>query len=492
MGCCVVVGWLCVGWVVVICFILVVLIWCLNLFMFFFVVVQENIDMFFIFIINVWMVNEGCIFDGDLCIENGCIVQIGVGLVLCNGEQVVDVVGCWLLFGMIDDQVYFCELGLIYKGDIVSELVVVVVGGLISFMDMFNINLLMLDLIILEVKYEFVCGCVWVNYGFYYGVSNDNLDVICVLDLKKVLGVKVFMGVLIGNMLVDNLEMLDVIFCECLILIIMYCEDMLMIDVNFKVFQEKYGDVLILDMYLDICLCEVCIKLICLVMLLVCKYGICLYVLYIFIVDELVLFEKGLLICVDGSCKQIIVEICVYFLYFVCLDYVIKGNLIKCNLVIKEVFDCEVIIVVLVDDVLDVLVIDYVLYIWEEKQKFYVQVLLGLLLVQYVLVVVLEWVYEGKLICEQVVQKFVYVLVQLFDVEECGFLCEGYFVDLVLVEDVLFIVKCEDVLFKCGWLLFEGIIFCFCVVFIWVNGQLVWDGSKLVGEFVGQCMIYDC
>lgn len=140
--------------------------------------------MFFMFIVNVCLVNEGCIIDGDLCIENGCIVQIGIGLEVCLGEIVVDVVGCWLLLGMIDDQVYFCELGLIYKGDIVMELVVVVVGGLISFMDMFNINLLMFNVVVLQVKYDVVVGCVCVNYGFYMGVSNDNLVDIKVVDLK--------------------------------------------------------------------------------------------------------------------------------------------------------------------------------------------------------------------------------------------------------------------------------------------------------------------
>jgi dihydroorotase len=214
-------------------------------------------------------------------------------------------------------------------------------------------------------------------------------------------------------------------------------------------------------------------------------------VLHISTADELALFEKGPLIRADGSRKQITAETCVHFLHFARPDYATKGNLIKCNPAIKDVADREAITAALADDVLDVLATDHAPHTWEEKQKPYAQAPSGLPLVQYALVAALERVHEGKLTREQVVQKFAHAPAQLFDVEERGFLREGYFADLVLVEDVPFTVKREDVLSKCGWSPFEGTTFRSRVASTWVNGQLVWDGSTLVGEPAGQRMTYD-
>lgn len=219
-----------------------------------------------------------------------------------------------------------------------------------------------------------------------------------------------------------------------------------MIDANLKAFQEKYGDALTPDMHPDIRSREACIKSTRLAMSLARKHGTRLHVLHISTADELALFEKGPLIRADGSRKQITAETCVHFLHFARPDYATKGNLIKCNPAIKEVSDREAITTALADDVLDVLATDHAPHTWEEKQKPYAQAPSGLPLVQYALVAALERVHEGKLTREQVVQKFAHAPAQLFDVEERGFLREGYFADLVLVEDVPFTVKREDVL----------------------------------------------
>jgi dihydroorotase len=404
-------------------------------------------------ITNARMVNEGRTFDGDLRIENGRIAQIGSGLAPRDGEQVVDAAGRWLLPGMIDDQVHFREPGLTHKGDIASESAAAVDGGLTSFMDMPNTNTPTLDSTILEAKYELARGRAWANYGFYHGASNDNLDAIRALDPKKAPGVKVFMGASTGNMLVDNPETLDAIFRECPTPIITHCEDTPTIDANMVAFQAKYGDKLDASFHPDIRSREACIKSTRLAMSLARKHGTRLHVLHISTADELALFEKGPLIRADGSRKQITAA--------------------------------------LADDVLDVLATDHAPHTWEEKQKPYAQAPSGLPLVQYALVAALERVHEGKLTREQVVQKFAHAPAQLFDVEERGFLREGYFADLVLVEDVPFTVKREDVLSKCGWSPFEGTTFRSRVASTWVNGQLVWDGSTLVGQPAGQRMTYD-
>ncbi len=442
-------------------------------------------------ITNACMVNEGRTFDGDLRIENGRIAQIGSGLTAREGEEVVDAAGRWLLPGMIDDQVHFREPGLTHKGDIATESAAAVAGGLTSFMDMPNTNPPTLDSAALEAKYESAKGRAWANYGFYHGASNDNLEAIRVLDPKKSPGVKVFMGASTGNMLVDNPETLDAIFRDCPTPIITHCEDTPMIDANLKAFQEKYGDALTPEMHPDIRSREACIKSTRLAISLARKHGTRLHVLHISTADELELFEKGPLIRADGSRKQITAETCVHFLHFARPDYATKGNLIKCNPAIKDVADREAITAALADDVLDVLATDHAPHTWEEKQKPYAQAPSGLPLVQYALVAALERVHEGKLTREQVVQKFAHAPAQLFDVEQRGFLREGYFADLVLVEDVPFTVKREDVLSKCGWSPFEGTTFRSRIAATWVNGQLVWDGSKLVGAPAGQRMTYD-
>jgi dihydroorotase len=214
-------------------------------------------------------------------------------------------------------------------------------------------------------------------------------------------------------------------------------------------------------------------------------------VLHISTADELKLFEKGPLIRADGSRKQITAETCIHFLRFDRSDYARLGNLIKCNPAIKEASDREALTRAVADDVIDVLATDHAPHTWEEKQKPYAQAPSGLPLVQYALVAALELVHEGKLEITQVVQKFAHAPAQLFDVSQRGYLREGYFADLVLVEDVPFTVKREDVLSKCGWSPFEGTTFRSRIASTWVNGQLAWDGEKLVGSPNGQRMSFD-
>ncbi|MGB3394412.1 MAG: dihydroorotase [Stenotrophomonas sp.] len=442
-------------------------------------------------ITNARMVNEGRTFDGDLRIENGRIAQIGSGLAARAGEEVVDAAGRWLLPGMIDDQVHFREPGLTHKGDVATESAAAVAGGLTSFMDMPNTNPPTLNAQALQAKYNAAAGRAWGNYGFYMGASNDNLEHIQTLDPKTAPGIKVFMGASTGNMLVDNPETLDAIFRDAPTPIITHCEDTPMIDALAKEYAEKYGDALSAEQHPDIRSREACLKSSLLATSLAKKHGTRLHVLHISTADELALFEKGPLIRADGSRKQITAETCIHFLRFDRSDYARLGNLIKCNPAIKEASDRDALTAALVEDVIDVLATDHAPHTWEEKQKPYPQAPSGLPLVQYALVAALELVHEGKLRIEQVVQKFAHAPAQLFDVEQRGFLREGYFADLVLVEDTPFTVKREDILSKCAWSPFEGMSFRSRIASTWVNGQQVWNGRELVGQPAGRRLTFD-
>ena len=441
-------------------------------------------------ITNARLVNEGRVFSADLRIENGRIARIDGSLAARDGEQVVDAAGRWLLPGMIDDQVHFREPGLTHKGDIATESAAAVAGGLTTFMDMPNTNPPTLNADALQAKYDAAAGRARANYGFYMGASNDNLEHIQRLDPKTAPGIKVFMGASTGNMLVDNPDTLDAIFRDAPTPIITHCEDTPMIDALAKQFQAQYGDTLSAEQHPDIRSREACLKSSQLAVALAKKHGTRLHVLHISTADELMLFERGPMIRADGSRKQITAETCIHFLRFDRTDYARLGNLIKCNPAIKDVADREALTRALVEDIIDVLATDHAPHTWEEKQKPYPQAPSGLPLVQYALTAALELVHEGKLDITRVVQKFAHAPAQLFDVAERGFLREGYFADLVLVEDKPFTVKREDVLSKCGWSPFEGTTFQSRIASTWINGQLAWDGSQIVGAANGQRLAF--
>ena len=437
-------------------------------------------------IVNARLINEGREFDGDLRFADGRIEAIGSGLSAKPGETVIDAGGRRLLPGMIDDQVHFREPGMEYKADIATESAAAAAGGLTSFMDMPNTKPPTLDSAALEDKYRRAAGRSWANFGFYHGASNDNLEAIRALDPKATPGVKVFMGASTGNMLVDDPDTLDGIFRDCPVPIITHCEDTPMIDATFADYQAKYGENIPVECHPDIRSREACIKSTRLAIALARRHGTRLHVLHISTADELALFERGPLIRADGSRKQITAETCVHFLHFARPDYARLGNWIKCNPAIKDEADRDAILRALAEDVIDVLATDHAPHTLEEKSKPYAGAPSGLPLVQYALNVALEKVHDGLLTTAQVVQKFAHAPAQLFDVDNRGFLREGYAADLVLVEDTPFTVQREDVLSRCGWSPFEGTTFRSKIASTWVNGELAWDGSKLVGSPQGQ------
>jgi dihydroorotase len=442
-------------------------------------------------IVNARLVNEGREFEGDLRFENGRITRISAEIRPQADDKVIEAGGRWLLPGMIDDQVHFREPGMPHKGDMATESAAAVAGGLTTFMDMPNTSPPTLNADALEDKYQRAKGRAWGNYGFYLGASNDNLADIRSLDPKTAPGIKVFMGASTGNMLVDNPDTLDAIFREAPTPIITHCEDTPTIDANMAAFQARYGDALSAEQHPDIRSREACIKSTRLALSLARKHGTRLHVLHISTADELALFVPGPLVALGGARKRITAETCVHFLRFDRGDYARLGNLIKCNPSIKDASDREALIKALADDVIDVLATDHAPHTLEEKSKPYPQAPSGLPLVQYALVAALELVHEQKLSAAQIVDKFAHAPARLFDVKERGFLREGYWADLVLVDDEAFTVKREDILSKCGWSPFEGTTFRSRIGATWVNGRMVWNGDHLVGTPGGQRLEFD-
>ena len=442
-------------------------------------------------IVNARLVNEGREFEADLRISQGRIEAIGSGLSAREGETVVDANGRRLLPGMIDDQVHFREPGMEYKADMATESTAAVAGGVTSFMDMPNTSPPTLSADVLENKYQRAAGRARANYGFYMGASNDNLAAIRALDPLTAPGIKVFMGASTGNMLVDDPETLAGIFREAPTPIITHCEDTPMIDATLARYRAEYGDDIPAACHPDIRSREACIKSTRLALDLARAHGTRLHVLHISTADELALFTPGPLVDANGVRKRITAETCIHFLRFDRSDYARLGHLIKCNPAIKEASDREALIDALASDVIDVLATDHAPHTWEEKHNPYVRAPSGLPLVQFALVAALELVREGRLSNAQVVQKLAHAPAQLFDVKQRGFLREGYWADLALVDDTPFTVQRSDVLSKCAWSPFEGTTFHSRIAATWVNGQLAWDGDRIVGEPQGRRMEFD-
>jgi len=436
---------------------------------------------------NAELVNEGRRFHADLRVKGGRIETIAGDLDARPGEQVIDAAGLWLLPGMIDDQVHFREPGLTHKADIAHESSACAAGGITSYMEMPNTRPPALDRDTLEAKYARAAETSAVNYAFYMGASNDNLEAIRSLDPLAAPGVKVFMGASTGNMLVDDPDVLDGIFREAPTPIITHCEDTPMIDALHAKAREKYGDAIPAWEHPLIRSREACIKSTRLAISLAQKHGTRLHVLHISTADELALFQPG---PIKG--KKITAETCVHFLHFDDRDYERLGFLIKCNPAIKAAADREAITRALAEGRLDVLATDHAPHLLEEKEQLYDKAPSGLPLVQFALQAALQRVFEGKLSLERVVEAVTHASAQLFDVKERGYLREGYAADLTLVDpNKPHTVRRDEVLSKCGWSPFEGYTFNSSIVGTFVNGRRVWDGQRVDPSVRGQRLAFD-
>jgi dihydroorotase len=426
---------------------------------------------------NARMVNESTIRSGDLLIENGRIGKIADSITADNSMRVIDADGAWLLPGMIDDQVHFREPGLTYKAGIWSESRAAAAGGITSFMEMPNTKPATVTLEALEAKYSIGAGKSLVNYSFYLGATNDNLDVIRSLQPGAAAGIKIFMGASTGNMLVDNQETLAGIFRDAPALIATHCESSPLIQANLDAALARYGREIPVTEHPNIRSAEACYQSTVLAMSLAREFNAPLHVLHLSTAREMELFEPG-----PMNGKLITGEICVHFLHFSADDYPRLGNLIKCNPAIKTAADKDALLRALQEGRLDIIATDHAPHTSEEKASSdYLEAPAGLPLVQDALLSVLELFHDGLLSLEEIVMRTAHNVADRFCVIDRGYLREGYWADLVLVDtDQPTRVTASRVLSKCGWTPFEGETFRSTIVSTLVNGQPVWEQGQLV------------
>lgn len=439
-----------------------------------------------ILIKNVQIVNRGTITSGDIYILNGRLEQVG-GIINQAASIELDGSGLHALPGIIDDQVHFREPGLTHKADLYTEPRAAVAGGVTSFMEMPNTKPTATTQELLEQKYQTAAVKSLANYSFFMGATNDNIEEVLKTDPKKVCGVKIFMGSSTGNMLVDNATTLEGIFSRCPMLIATHCEDEATIRHNEQVFKEKYGEDIPIELHPEIRSVEGCLKSSSMAVELAKKHGTRLHILHISTKDELALFQNDLPL----SQKRITAEVCVHHLYFNSNDYQRLGTQIKCNPAIKGPEHQAALLPALLDDRLDIIATDHAPHTWDEKQGKYFNAPSGLPLVQHPLNVMLEFFHQEKISLEKIVEKMCHAPATCFKLEERGFLDEGNWADVVLVDlNKEWTVSKNNLYFKCGWSPFEGHRFKGNIESTIVSGHLAWHGGQFFEEKKGERLMF--
>jgi dihydroorotase len=425
---------------------------------------------------NIRIVNEGQISAGDVLISDGRIEKIAAQLGNIPGAQEINGENKYLLPGVIDDQVHFREPGLTHKASIYTEARAAVAGGTTAFMEMPNTQPPALTQALLEEKYAIAANVSLANYSFFMGTSNDNMDEALKTNDKKndICGIKIFMGSSTGNMLVDNHLSLDRLFRESEVLIATHCEVEKMIRDNYnrikkeKEILEPADHPIIRDV-------EACFESSLTAIQFAKKYDSRLHILHISTARELQLFSNMLPL----EKKRITAEVCVHHLHFTADDYPRLGFQIKCNPAIKAKENRDALWTALLDDRLDVIATDHAPHTWEEKIGPYEKAYSGLPLVQHSLPLMLHYYKQGKISLEKIVEKMSHAVATCFQIKDRGFIREGYYADLVIVDmEKANTVGKENILYKCGWSPLEGFVMPATVTHTFVNGHLVYDNGK--------------
>ena len=375
------------------------------------------------------IVNEGRIFVADVLIKEGFIEKIAT-TINEPADQEINAEGLHLFPGMIDDQVHFREPGLTHKADIFSESMAAVAGGITSFMEMPNTVPNTLTQTLLADKYDIASGVSLANYSFFMGASNDNIEEVLRTDPKQVCGIKVFMGSSTGNMLVDNEKVLENIFREAPMLVATHCEDEQTIRTNLAAFKAQYGENITIDMHPLIRSAEACYKSSSMAVELAKKYHTRLHILHISTEREVALFDNN----IPLAEKRITAEACVHHLWFDDQDYATKGNWIKWNPAVKTAADKAGILRGVLDGHIDIIATDHAPHTIEEKEQAYLQAPSGGPLVQHALSALLEMYHQQKISLEQIAEKTAHNVATCFNIDRRGFIREGYWADLVLVD----------------------------------------------------------
>jgi len=440
---------------------------------------------------NAQIVNEGRIFRGAVLIDGELIAKVFEGEIIpdgiSNGTKVIDANGKYLIPGVIDDQVHFREPGMTHKGEIATESRAAVAGGVTSYMEMPNTNPQAVTQQLLEQKYERAAKISAANYSFYMGATNDNLEEVLKTNGDEVCGIKVFMGSSTGNMLVDNENILSEIFRNTKLLVATHCEDEPTIIRNTAIYREKYGEHVPISAHPKIRSAEACFKSTSKAIELASKFGTRLHVLHLSTADEMKLFDSG---PVDK--KHITAEVCIPHLWFDERDYIKYGTRIKWNPAIKSVTDKAALWEALLIDKIDVVATDHAPHTLQEKTNTYFKAPSGGPLVQHSLTAMLEMSKKGLITVEKVVEKMCHAPANLFRIDRRGYIREGYYADIILVDKAQpWVVSPENILYKCGWSPFEGTEFSHRVTHTFVNGELVYADGKVIDGKIGKRLIFN-
>ena len=423
---------------------------------------------------NATLVNEGKSFRSDVLIVDGKIASVKPFITVEENIKIIDATGLHLLPGVIDDQVHFREPGLTHKGEIYTESKAAVAGGVTSFMEQPNTIPAATTIELLEQKYSRAKEVSLANYSFFMGTTNSNLEEVLKLDARNVCGVKIFLGSSTGEMLVDNEAALDLIFSKVKMLVAIHAEDDEVIRKNLDFYKEKFGENIPVEFHSLIRSREACYNSSAKAIARAKKFGTRLHIFHVSTAEEIALFDNS----VPLKEKKITAEVCIHHLWFSDADYKTKGTLIKWNPAVKTATDRDALWKALLDNKLDVIATDHAPHTLDEKNQSYAKAASGGPLVQHSLVAMLEKSHEEKISIERVVEKMSHAVADLFRIEKRGYIREGFWADLVLVNlNSPWTVSKENIYAKCGWSPFEGTTFCSQVEKTFVNGNLVFDNG---------------
>ncbi|MGB1350011.1 MAG: dihydroorotase [Flavobacteriaceae bacterium] len=429
-----------------------------------------------ILIKNARIVNEGSITNRDLLIEGKKISNIDSSISVKNNiTKVIDADGKFLIPGMIDDQVHFREPGLTHKANISTESRAAIAGGITSFIEMPNTIPNATTISELNKKFDIASNTSYANYSFMFGGTNDNLDEILKVDSKKVAALKLFLGSSTGNMLVDNPKVLEEIFSKTDLLIAVHCEDEQTIRNNTNKYIKQFGDNIPIKMHPVIRSEESCYLSSSRAIELAKKTGARLHVFHLSTAKEMSLFSNNQSL-MD---KKITAEVCIHHLWFSDEDYESKGTLIKWNPAVKKSSDRQALWDALLNDKIDVIATDHAPHTLDEKSNSYLKAPSGGPLVQHAVVALMESYQKGRISLEKLVEKMCHNPAILFQIEKRGFVREGYYADLILVDpNDPWTVNKNNILYKCGWSPFEGVTFNSKITHTFLNGSLVYHNNK--------------
>ena len=431
-------------------------------------------------------INEGKIVEQDILLEDNFIVKIDNDISDATAT-IIDAKGKYVIPGIIDDQVHFREPGLTHKANIYTESKAAVAGGVTSFMEQPNTNPAALTQELLEQKYEIAAQTSLANYTFFMGTSNDNYDEVMKTDFSKVGALKIFMGSSTGNMLVDDEHVLSKIFANLNGIIVTHCEDEQTIKKNTEKYKQQFGDNIPMNYHPIIRDDEACYISTKLAIDLAKKYNSRLHVFHISTEKELDLFDNSILL----KDKKITAEVCVHHLFFDESDYAKLGSQIKCNPAIKYKSDKDALLLALLDDRLDVIATDHAPHTWQEKQQSYFKAPSGLPLVQHSLQLMLDFHHQQKISLEKIIEKMCHAPADCFQVKNRGYLREGYFADIAIVDiQKEYTITNQNILYKCGWSPLENKTFKGEVTQTFVNGNLVYNNGLFDESKKGQRLLF--